>query len=244
MNNPSTSSVRLRIKWRLAILLSLVGLLSVIAMYEVTFRYCTATWGEVDLDSKPPRLYFSEDLMIGFPLMRTIFAPRTCLRLGKVSLSSGTGAYMDGGTFYRRLPDGTYKDLTDGFRRHQKEIALSPRFAKVDIKDLSMIVNKLRRQSDPVSTFIWQSLSSPEQALLTNYQPSESNNDEARRIVVSALNNMIGGSELYEITRFQDVVLRPETGDLLRLSSFASILPRLNRMLLEDAYPVELKRNP
>jgi hypothetical protein len=50
---------------------------------------------------------------------------------------------MNGATFYRRMPDGTYQDLTDGFRRYHEEITISPTFAVADIKDLSRIVNKL-----------------------------------------------------------------------------------------------------
>jgi hypothetical protein len=89
--------------------------------YEIVFRVCTAKWGEVDMKSKPPRVYYSEDLSLPFPLLQVCFGLRTELPFGKVSLSGGSGAYVDGGRFYRRLPDGSWQDLTDAMVAHQNQ---------------------------------------------------------------------------------------------------------------------------
>jgi hypothetical protein len=43
------------------------------------------------------------------------------LPFGKIRLSEGTGLYVDGGRFYRRMPDGNWKDLTDVMIEEQKK---------------------------------------------------------------------------------------------------------------------------
>ncbi|HSY10425.1 MAG TPA: hypothetical protein VK840_05870 [Candidatus Dormibacteraeota bacterium] len=97
-----------------------VILVIVVFSYEVAFRLCTAKWGEVDMQSKSPRVYYSEDLSLPFPILRLCFGFRTEFPIGKVRLSEGSGAYVDGSRFYRRLPDGSWRDLTDEMVEHQK----------------------------------------------------------------------------------------------------------------------------
>jgi hypothetical protein len=78
----------------------------------------------VDVDSNPPRVYYSEDLMLPFPIFRFCFGFRTELPFGKVRLAKGAGGYVDGGRFYRRLPDGRWDDFTDRLiEEHQKRKA-------------------------------------------------------------------------------------------------------------------------
>jgi hypothetical protein len=95
-------------------------LVIVVFAYESAFRLCTAKWGEVDMQSNPPRVYYSEDLSLPFPILKFCFGFRTELPIGKVRLSEGSGAYVDGGRFYRRLPDGSWRDLTDEMVKHQE----------------------------------------------------------------------------------------------------------------------------
>ncbi len=53
---------------------------------------------------------------------------------------------------------------------------------------------------------------------------------------------MIAGPPIYQQQRFARVELRPETRQVLDYVSNAESVPRLNRLLLEDAYPLELGR--
>ena len=62
-------------------------------------------------------------------------------------------------------------------------------------------------------------------------------------ILVTAFNRVIGEPCIYEPARFQGVALRPETSDQIRQGATVPNRVSLNRMLLEDAYPVELLRN-
>jgi hypothetical protein len=97
----------------------LVALTAAIFGYEVAVRVCTAKWGEVDVRSRPPRVYYVQDLLLPVPILRRCFGFRTGLPLGKVRLSKRTGAYVDGGRFYRRLPDGSWRDFTDDIVAYQ-----------------------------------------------------------------------------------------------------------------------------
>jgi subfamily B ATP-binding cassette protein MsbA len=117
-------------------------------------------------------------------------------------------------------------------------------FSANEIKDWSKIVNKVRRQADPVSVFLWGRLSTQEQGLLTNYQPSAPGSEPAQEVVVQALNKMIGELSLYQLEPFKGLRLRRQTADLLGQNPTGPDLAHLNRLLLEDAYPRELPRIP
>jgi hypothetical protein len=111
-------------------------------------------------------------------------------------------------------------------------------------KDFSGIMQRLRHQSDPVSAYLWRSLSSRDQVLLMTDRPTGPSLRRAKDIVVQALNKLIGESCFYDVERFKRVSLRTETSDLMKLTHLGSNLSLLNRFLLEDAYPLELSRIP
>ena len=103
---------------RILILLGVV--IALATVYEVSFRTVTASCGEVDMKARPPRVYYSDDLLSSFAWRRMLFGFRTRLPFGKVRLSEGSGAYVDAGRFYRRLADGSWQDLTDTMIEYQK----------------------------------------------------------------------------------------------------------------------------
>ena len=57
------------------------------------------------------------------------------------------------------------------------------------------------------------------------------------------LNQVISGPPIYDEARFSKIVLRPETERLLRQNPRGQQLARLNKLLLEDAYPGELAKS-
>ena len=116
-------------------------------------------------------------------------------------------------------------------------------FSEDEIRDLPKLVDRLRHQSDPVSGFVWRQFLNPEQVLLANYQPSAPNTKQAQDVVVKALNKIIGEPSIYQPDRFKDILLSPETTSLMQQSQQDANLVRLNRLLLEDAFPLELTRN-
>ncbi|MGA3181439.1 MAG: DUF2127 domain-containing protein [Verrucomicrobiota bacterium] len=118
----------------------------------------------------------------------------------------------------------------------------SSAFSENEIKDLPMLVTKLRRQFDPVSAFLWLRLSAQEQAMLKSYRSSAPGSNQTQEVVVKALNDVLLEPSIYDPERFNGLTLRPETIKLIKESPGGS-RSRLNRLLLEDAYPVELSRN-
>jgi mono/diheme cytochrome c family protein len=116
-------------------------------------------------------------------------------------------------------------------------------FTAEEIRDLSGMVDRMRRQSDPVSAFVWQKLSIPQQALLRNYQPPASATNPAQGVVLDALNKIIGEPSIYEPGRFKGIPLAIATATLLEQSPKGDNLIYLNRLLLQDAYPLELSRS-
>jgi len=57
-----------------------------------------------------------------------------------------------------------------------------------------------------------------------------------------AANELLKSTNLYDVTAWQQVNLRPETAQLATEALHGDSLRRLNRLLLEDAYPAEIKR--
>jgi hypothetical protein len=95
------------------------------------------------------------------------------------------------------------------------------------ITDPAAFTAKLAKASDPVSTY-----------LRTRLQDSVAPDLAA---LLKNLNAVISGPSIYDKARFTGVALRPETDQLLRQNPAAGQpLARLNKLLLEDAYPNEL----
>jgi hypothetical protein len=120
----------------------------------------------------------------------------------------------------------------------------SSTFAPNDILRLPAIIERLRRQSDPVSAYVWQKMPAADQALLANFQPAAPNPREAWEAVVRALNKVVGEPGIYEGARFQGILLQPKTKALLAQNPAGRdpLVQYLNRFLLEDAYPDELNK--
>ncbi len=115
-------------------------------------------------------------------------------------------------------------------------------FSAEEIQDLSGIVKRLTKQSDPLSVFLWNSLSESDQALLRTFVPSSPNSTSCQEVVVEALQKIVAGASIYKEKRFKGVFLRPETAALLKKNLKGASLAYLNRLLLEDSFPAELSR--
>lgn len=105
------------------------------------------------------------------------------------------------------------------------------------LSDEAALRAKLVAHTDPVSLFLWNSLSSHAQNVLTD--PSSG---EILRIntLIAALNAAATGGPIYDSTRFAGVTLRPQTSALLLENPVGEQRLVLNRLLLEDAYPLEI----
>jgi uncharacterized oligopeptide transporter (OPT) family protein len=116
-------------------------------------------------------------------------------------------------------------------------------FSTIDFKDdkgRSVFVDKLRAKADPLASYLWsQLLPAATQALQDPGVPQ----DRRAPILAQALDGILLGPSIYDATRFANVQLSPETSRLLASHPEGIDQVRLNRLLLEDAYPNEVAKS-
>ncbi len=118
-------------------------------------------------------------------------------------------------------------------------------FTSADLLDLPALAAKLNQRADPVTTYVVGRLSATTTAALGAYQPTNATSvANLQTALVADLNAIIGGASIYDTNRFASVGLRTETKLVLAQEPQGNALLRLNRLLLEDAYPFELSREP
>jgi hypothetical protein len=108
------------------------------------------------------------------------------------------------------------------------------------ITNPSAFAGKLANAPDVVSVYLRGQLQDSVKTDLAAFSPSSENAKAVISALVKDLNQVISGPSLYDPARFRQVVLRPETAALLKQGPQGQQLARLNKLLLEDAYPAEL----
>jgi len=124
--------------------------------------------------------------------------------------------------------------------------SIAPDFSSNDFKNSGALILKLAKHTDPVSDYLWGRLSEPTQLNLKNYAA------QTRRMalrpdltdLLKDLNVILKDGSVYEINRFKSVRLSPEAQKLLAAKPEGLYLSRLNRLLLQSAYPAEIWRMP
>ncbi len=109
-----------------------------------------------------------------------------------------------------------------------------------DIAKAPALADKLAAKSDPVSTYLYQHFDSNAQAALVAWKLAPTNETGLSTILATNLNNAVSETNFFDQSRFQNVALSSETKSRLEKRSAHDF--RLNRLLLEDAYPTELKK--
>jgi hypothetical protein len=120
----------------------------------------------------------------------------------------------------------------------------STSLSSTQISDAAAFINKLAKGSDAVSVFLREHLDEGVKANLATYSVSNLDVKAVVSALVKDLNQIISGPSIYDQARFSGATLRPETVDLLKQNPQGQRLARLNKLLLEDAYPVELAKAP
>jgi uncharacterized repeat protein (TIGR04138 family) len=119
------------------------------------------------------------------------------------------------------------------------ELGGSPAFSADDFKQLDALAARLRKHSEPVSQFLWQAL-----AEATRVAIAAGKSDELLADMLAAdLNRIIVSGPLYEAPRFAHLSLSRGAKCLIGQKVKGAHLARFNRLLLEDAYPVELAKS-
>ncbi len=102
----------------------------------------------------------------------------------------------------------------------------------------------MKQSLDGVTRFLRGRLSRQTQEDLAKYAGENKLSHPLRRQLISDLNRVVGGNCVFEKERFAQVKLRRQTLLILGRNPQGGELRRLNRLLLEDAYPEELRINP
>jgi signal transduction histidine kinase len=118
----------------------------------------------------------------------------------------------------------------------------SSAFSVEDLKDLPAFTDKVKRKADPVSQFLWTRFSDPVHQGFLTFTATNSERRSFELALVEELNRVLRTGSIYEDSRFAGVGLSAETQTLLGPEVQGERLVRLNRLLLEDAYPLELAR--
>jgi len=114
----------------------------------------------------------------------------------------------------------------------------SSKFARGDIKNFNGLVSKLTQGDDPLSSFLWNALSEERRAKL------QADGDEVlgEALLIEELNRIISSGPIYNEARFSRVLLSRQAKSLIPHELAGEQLARLNRLLLEEAYPDEVAR--
>jgi Tat protein translocase TatC len=116
-------------------------------------------------------------------------------------------------------------------------------FSADDFRNLGSLAKKLRQPSDTVSAYLSGQLSDATRRALTNYHGWFSRPGLLQTNLVQDFNKIVAGDCIFDAQRFAGLTLRAEAQQLLAQQPQGSDLLRLNRLLLEDAFPKELSRS-
>jgi hypothetical protein len=111
------------------------------------------------------------------------------------------------------------------------------------IVDTAAFAGKIANGPDAISEFLRGHLQDSVKADLAELSASSANAKAVITALVKDLNQVLAGPSIYEKARFNRIALRPETEQLLKQNPGGLQLARLNKLLLEDAFPSELARS-
>ena len=118
----------------------------------------------------------------------------------------------------------------------------APMFAPNDLKDARLLASKLENPVDKVSAYMSGRLHDSTRTNLATWRDLPAPAGKLENALVADINAVLAGALIWEEGRFTNVVLRAETQNLLESNPTGSDLLRLNRLLVEDAYPTEFWR--
>jgi len=112
-----------------------------------------------------------------------------------------------------------------------------------DLIKPASLATKLKTAPDPLSTYLKGRFSADTRNLLDQYDGTSGPSSRLETALVNELNDLLQAASLYDPSRFADVALPDEVWSLILQEPQGPDLTRLNRLLLEAAYPLELARS-
>ncbi|HZZ29202.1 MAG TPA: DUF1080 domain-containing protein [Pirellulales bacterium] len=151
--------------------------------------------------------------------------------LGLLLIACGQAAAQSGQK--RALFDGVTLDGWIQEPLHATTLAAS------DFKDFPGLVKALTDPSNKLSTFVCEQLDDSVKSAIVSYSGSEdaAATKTLKSNLAKALNKIMAGPSLYDAAHAQAVTLRSETEALHEKHPQGKEAARLNRVILEDAYP-------
>jgi fucose permease len=119
----------------------------------------------------------------------------------------------------------------------------SSTFSAGEVADSSALGVKLEKPERPFDEWLSTKLSPDTHEELANQRAFGFVTTLEEDNLLKDINEVIKGDSIYDKQRFSDIALRAETQQLLSRNPSGGNLERLNRLLIEDAYPNELSRN-
>jgi len=114
-----------------------------------------------------------------------------------------------------------------------------PQFTKDDFRNLPRLFYKLSTETS-ITNHLTELFNPEARSLVLKYEPSDQVSEQQMNTLLTEFNALLKNSALYDKRAFSDVILRRETRDLLDQKPTGEQLIRLNRKLLEDAFPLEI----
>jgi hypothetical protein len=168
-------------------------------------------------------------------------------RLSRRTLLKLAGTTVAGGVFGAGNAEGAPTTVSlfdgktlDGWIQVENSATALPRSS---ITDPAAFAAKLAHGPDAVSAFLRSRLRDSVKADLAAYSAAGANARAILGALAEDVNPVISGPSIYDKARFSGVTLRPETAQLLKQNPRGEQLERLNKLLLEDAYPAELAKS-
>lgn len=137
---------------------------------------------------------------------------------------------------WKKKADLTMREIINALR-------LSLRFVPADILNPDLIVSGLRHPQDPIAAYFQASLSKAALSELNNYDGSDIHKKRMAQMLAAEFNRIISGACIYSPKHFAPVKLRDQTVDLLHNSNPEEPATKLNRMLIEDAFPESVAKS-
>jgi len=113
-------------------------------------------------------------------------------------------------------------------------------FNSDDIKDIVGLANKLRAEASPLAKYLAGKFSGPGREAVAKAADPKADRAALKSVFAEDLNRIIGGELIHDDVRFAGIKLRSSTRKLLRKCTQGPPLVRLNKLLIEDAFPLEL----
>src|SRR5262245_56680629 len=114
-----------------------------------------------------------------------------------------------------------------------------------DLNNRRRLANRIKQQEDPISQYLWDQFTPETKELFAQFDGPFGGLIENPLIaaVISHMNSVLEGADLYEPERFAHLNLGYEAKQYIGKTLSLDQQIRFNRLLLEAAYPDEIARS-